>query len=245
MASERRFERLYGDELFAQIVVCPLAWLPLGILEHHGGHLPWGLDGEKAHAICLVLAERLGGIVLPACHLAGIHDRLYPGDLCYTEATFRAFLRETFEGLAHLGFRTIVAYTGHYPDVQMEALQAAAETFNQTGAAVVIPFWELLAIGEGDHGGKWETSLYLALHPDAVRLDAVHEDRTGEPGIYRGHRVAEVASAALGQQGLERIEVYLTEAIKKSVPTEGSTAAAPDSGPSQDRRILDERNDPG
>jgi creatinine amidohydrolase len=214
VTAECRFERLYGDDLFVKIAACPLAWLPLGILEHHGGHLPWGLDGEKAHAVCLMLAVRLGGIVLPACHLAGIHGGVYPGDLCYTEPTFRALLRETFESLAHLGFRTIVAYTGHYPEVQTEALRAASEAFTETGASVVIPFWEPLAIGDGDHGGKWETSLYLALQPDAVRLDAVREDRTGETGVYRGQRVAEVASAALGRQGLERIEAYLKTAIE-------------------------------
>lgn len=212
---ERRFERLYGDELFARIAARPLAWLPLGILEHHGGHLPWGLDGAKAHAVCLHLAERLGGIVLPACHLAGIHGGVYPGDLCYSEPAFRTFLRETFAGLAHLGFRAIVAYTGHYPEVQTRALREEAEAFTADGAASVVPFWEPLAIGEGDHGGRWETSLALALRPDEVRLDAVCEDRTGQPGVYRGQRVAEVASAPLGRQGLARIEAYLQEAIER------------------------------
>jgi hypothetical protein len=38
--TERRYEQLYGDELFALMRERPLAWLPLGILEHHGGHLP-------------------------------------------------------------------------------------------------------------------------------------------------------------------------------------------------------------
>ena len=33
---ELRYERLYGDELFERIDERPLAWLPLGILEHHG-----------------------------------------------------------------------------------------------------------------------------------------------------------------------------------------------------------------
>src|SRR5436190_21426300 len=102
--TERRYERLYGDELFARIREKPLAWLPLGILEHHGAHLPWGLDGLKAHAICLQLAERLGGVVLTANHFAGIHGdgqagnekefrqcAAAIGDLLYSEQLFRAF----------------------------------------------------------------------------------------------------------------------------------------------------------
>ncbi|MFC2077055.1 hypothetical protein ACFLT7_08230, partial [candidate division KSB1 bacterium] len=68
-------------------------------------------------------------------------------------------------------------------------------------------------LDEGDHGGKWETSLYLALDPDEVRMNGIREDRTGEPGLYRGQRVAEVASAELGWEGLERIEAYLKDKI--------------------------------
>src|SRR6185503_19476171 len=134
--TERRYERLYGDALFALIREKPLAWLPLGILEHHGSHLPWGLDGLKAHAVCLRLAERLGGVVLPANHFAGIHGDCKDGDekefrqraaaigdMLYSERLFRAFLHETFDSLANIGFQVIVAYTGHYPTVQMETLR--------------------------------------------------------------------------------------------------------------------------
>lgn len=226
---ERRYELLYGEELFALIRERPLAWLPLGILEHHGEHLPWGLDGLKAHAVCLRLAERLGGVVLPACHLAGIHgdgdgdeaalrrQRASQGDLLYREQSFRVFLHETFDGLANLGFRVIIAYTGHYPTIQTRLLQEIAETFTASGAATVIPFWEPLACGGGDHGGKWETSIYMALAPEAVRLDAIREDRTGRPGYYRGQDVRGQASAALGEQALVSIESDLAEAILRAL----------------------------
>jgi creatinine amidohydrolase len=224
---ERRYELLYGEELFALMRERPLAWLPLGILEHHGEHLPWGLDGLKAHAVCLRLAERLGGVVLPASHLAGIHgdggagdeaalrrQRAVQGDLLYREQSFRIFLHETFDGLANLGFRVIVAYTGHYPTVQTRLLQEVAEAFTAAGDATVIPFWEPLACGGGDHGGKWETSIYMALAPEGVRLDAVRDERTGRPGHYRGQDVRGQASAALGEQALASIEGYLAEAIR-------------------------------
>lgn len=232
---ERRYELLYGEELFRLIRERPLAWLPIGILEHHGEHLPWGLDGLKAHAVCLRLAQRLGGIVLPACHLAGIHgdcrdgDRsafrqrhAAIGDLLYREETFLTYLWETFDGLSNIGFQIIVAYTGHYPEVQTRILQEAAEAFSSTGAARVIPFWEPLACGEGDHGGKWETSIYLALAGDGVRLDAIRDDHTGQPGSYRGQDVRGQASAALGEQALALIEAYLADAISEAgIPTGG------------------------
>ena len=71
---ERRYEYLFGGELQDRIAERAIAWVPLGPLEKHGEHLPWGLDGLKAHAQCLRLAERFGGVVLPAIHVAGIHD---------------------------------------------------------------------------------------------------------------------------------------------------------------------------
>jgi creatinine amidohydrolase len=238
--TERRYELLYGEELFALIRERPLAWLPLGILEHHGEHLPWGLDGLKAHAVCLRLAEKLGGVVLPAHHLAGIHGdcrdgdeagfrhrHAAAGDLLYREQTFCTYLFETFDGLSNLGFRVIVAYTGHYPAVQTRILQEVADAFTAMGAAGVVPFWEPLACHEGDHGGKWETSIYLALEPEAVRLDAIRDERTGQVGYYRGQDVRAHSSVALGEKALALIEAYLADAIDRAGAT-SDTAGMPD-----------------
>ncbi len=226
---ERRYERLYGNELFDLIQERALAWLPLGILEKHGAHLPWGLDGLKAHRICLRLATKLGGVVLPATHLAGIHGDCHEideaeyrkrhatvGDLLYREQTFCSFLSETFDGLANIGFQVIVAYTGHYPKIQTRILQETAETFNTKGLATVIPFWEPLACGSGDHAGKWETSIYLALAPDEVRLDAIRDERTGQVGYYRGQDVRRHTSEEFGQKALAQVAAYLTEAIEQA-----------------------------
>lgn len=226
--TERRYERLYGEELFTLLLEKPLAWLPLGILESHGAHLPWGLDGLKAHAVCLRLADRLGGVVLPANHFAGIHgdsakeeEKAFRkraaeiGDLLYSEKLFRAFLLQTFDSLANLGFRVIVAYSGHYPLVQTEVLRQVAQEFTASGEAVVVPFWEPLACGDGDHGGKWETSIYLALAPEEVRLEAAREDRDGHLGYYRGQKMDQ-ASAAFGEQALAQIETYLEQAVTRA-----------------------------
>ncbi len=228
--TERRYEWLYGDELPLLIAERPLAWVPLGILEEHGEHLPWGLDGLKAHAVCVRLSEALQGVVLPASHLAGIHGdpstgreaawrqgAAAAGDMLYTEAVFRDHLRETFHGLANLGFRAIVAYTGHYPTAQTDALAAVAAECSDTRVTVV-PFWEPLACGGGgDHGGKWETSIFMALRPGRARLSAVADRSTGEAGHYRGQRVRETASVALGEWALRRIEEYLTLAVDEAL----------------------------
>jgi creatinine amidohydrolase/Fe(II)-dependent formamide hydrolase-like protein len=38
----------------------PLCYLPLGTLEWHGEHAAVGLDALKAHAVCVLAAERSG-----------------------------------------------------------------------------------------------------------------------------------------------------------------------------------------
>ena len=110
-----------------------------------------------------------------------------------------------------------MAYTGHYPEVQTRVLRAAAEAYNAQGPATVIPFWEPLACGEGDHGGKWESSIYMALNPDGVRLDAVRDERTGRPGYYRGRDVCSHASQAFGEEALAQVEAYLSAAIARAL----------------------------
>lgn len=228
---ERRWEALYGDELYELIRERPLAWLPLGILEKHGDHLPWGLDGLKAHKACLRMADKLGGVVLPPQHLLGVHGDLQPGrdevqfrkfhrevgDFMFREETFRRWLIEAYDGLENIGFEVIVAYTGHYPEIQTRIVMETAGKWNAVSGAAVIPFWEPLACGEGDHGGKWESSIWMALEPAGVRLYAARDEETGREGWYRGVPVRKESSREFGEKALKMIESYLGEKIEAAL----------------------------
>ena len=55
----RRFEELRPDELAEMVAATPAAFWPLGLLEHHGWHLPVGFDGIKAERMCVRIAERM------------------------------------------------------------------------------------------------------------------------------------------------------------------------------------------
>lgn len=65
MDTNFEYHRLRPRELRERREQMPVAYLGLGILEWHGLHNPLGLDGVKANAIALHLAEQLGGVVLP------------------------------------------------------------------------------------------------------------------------------------------------------------------------------------
>jgi creatinine amidohydrolase len=59
------YHELRPDELTALRDAAPVAFWPLGLIEHHGWHLSVGFDGLKAGRICARVAEQTGGVVLP------------------------------------------------------------------------------------------------------------------------------------------------------------------------------------
>jgi creatinine amidohydrolase/Fe(II)-dependent formamide hydrolase-like protein len=44
---------------------CPIAYLPVGALEWHGSHLPFGTDGITVEHIAVRTAKQTGGVVFP------------------------------------------------------------------------------------------------------------------------------------------------------------------------------------
>lgn len=215
MEVERRYEMLYGEELQERIRERPLAWVPMGILEKHGAHLPWGLDTLKAHGVCLFLAKQLGGVVLPALHVAGVHEawdedpkknlqlQAEVGDFYIRESTFEMLLRDIVAGLSNIGFKMIVLYSGHYPPLQEQLVRKIADKAEKQYDVEVVPFTELALFGAGDHAGKWETSIYMAVGGE-VRFEAIRDDLEGQVGHWSGTNPKE-GSREFGQQALEAI----------------------------------------
>ncbi len=226
MCTERRYEYIYGGELQALIAERPLAWVPLGILEKHGEHLPWGLDALKAHGVCMHLADKLGGAVLPATHLAGVHQEWDPdpkvakkmmaevGDFYLRERTFRMLLQDTIVGLANIGFEVIVLYTGHYPDMQIEIVQDEATKATQAGVAHVIGFDERSHFKDGDHAGKWETAIYMAVD-GKVRMNKVKPEQGGQLGYWTESSPPTDANKEFGKEVLQKLELHFYQITRR------------------------------
>lgn len=53
------------DQIRAAREACPVAYLPMGVLEWHGLHNPLGLDAVKATAMAERFARSIGGLVMP------------------------------------------------------------------------------------------------------------------------------------------------------------------------------------
>jgi len=169
-----KLEEMLPHELHEALERRPLAYLPIGQLERHGPHCAIGLDGLKAYELCLRCAKRTGGVVVPTTYWSvgeWVHDETV-GDL--EPGTIGDLYYQVFRGLKQVGFRAIVALTGHYPQNQVRTLKAAASRFETEYGLRV------LALGENeltqdigylkDHAGRWETSLLMYLRPELVDM---------------------------------------------------------------------------
>jgi creatinine amidohydrolase len=179
----------------------PVVYVPFGLIEWHGPHLPLGNDALKAHAILVKCAEQFGGVVYPPVwfHAGFDQEHLVP------------VITQLFERLKKTGFRVIIGVSGHNVDEQIQMIDRALEPVTADGTVAGVGLWEVtLSQGEDsstDHAAKWETSNMQFLYPEFVDMSELPEGEIGpewnrELGIGgldpRAH-----ASAAVGQRNVE------------------------------------------
>jgi creatinine amidohydrolase len=226
-------DRLRPDAVGAAMARAPVAWLPLGAVEYHAPHLPFGTDSLTAVEVLARAAREVGGVVLPpiVTTLGTLH---LPWSLRYEPALVEATLRATIDQLAAAGARVVVVHTGHAPldlihrirrvCAEAEANRRASDdTFRVYGLC----YLELgAASGAGlgtdwpvpvDHASVLETSLVLAIAPDLVDLDALPDPPEAPiTGIYgpdpRGRASPELGEARLAAGAellVERVRALL------------------------------------
>ena len=182
-----RYETLRPGELARVVAERPVAFWPLGLLEHHGWHLPVGFDGLKAERICTAVAGRTGGVVLPTMWWGGggghgkFHWTLYQD-----ETAARSVYETTVRGLLSFGFRVVVTLAGHYP--WLSILNAALPAIRSAYPDATILAGTEMEIADnlrlpGDHAALEETSYGLALLPELVDLEQLrpHDARSDPP----------------------------------------------------------------
>jgi creatinine amidohydrolase len=184
----RRYQELRPDQLAELVERSPIAFWPLGLLEHHGWQLPVGLDGLKAEHICVRVAERTGGVLLPTMWWGALGGH---GDFMWTvyqqADAAEAILARTVERLIAFGFQAIVLFAGHYP--WRALLERRIPPLQEAHPEVLFLWGTEMALGgepplPGDHAAREETSYGLALFPQWVDLDAMRprRDASAWPG---------------------------------------------------------------
>lgn len=239
-SQERRIERLRPAQLRRLRDETPLAYLPLGILEWHGPQNPLGLDGVKAHALCLRAAATGGGIVFPTLYygppaaanyldvdgyqpqipqtygLPPEHftsDKFKFGSRLEQWHLFDCVLDQALRQIARYGFEVIIVLSGHYPLRNQQAITISFE--REFG----IPVWfghegQLCQPPEGDHAAQWETSLTLALAPETVDVDLFPAPGEPNPPGVHGKAVADV-TVDLAESNLQRSLAAITNKARE------------------------------
>ncbi len=161
-----------------------LAVVPVGSTEQHGPHAPLGTDVIGAEAVADAAIDRLDREVVRAPAIPiGIAEehRQFPGTMWVSEETFRRYVREAVESLAHHGFDRVVLVNGHGGNV--DALCEIGGQLTRSETAYTVPFTWFEAVGEHTvemgHGGPLETALLRHVEPDLVREDRIEAAQTG------------------------------------------------------------------
>ncbi len=196
-----------------------LAVLPVGSTEQHGPHAPLGTDALTAEAIAAGGVERVNREVAVAPTVpvgVAAEHRQFTGTLWVSPDSFRSYVRETAESLAHHGWDRVVMVNGHGGNVA--PLREVCARLGREGTAYAVPFTWFDAIdpaevgfsGAMGHGGPVETSLVSHLRPDLVdetAFAAAAEDGADgwgewEHGVNLAHDSAEFTdSGAVGDPG--------------------------------------------
>lgn len=179
----------------------PVVYVPFGLIEWHGRHLPLGNDALKAHAILVKTAEEFGGAVYPPVYF---HER-------FPRESLIPVLTHLFQRLKQMGARVILGVSGHNVQGQIDMVNKALEPVLADGTVAGAGLWEISlsrsAESGTDHAAKWETSNMMFFYPELVDLDALGQGPLAPnmkpPDGIGGLDPRKHASAAVGRRNVE------------------------------------------
>ena len=194
------YERLTWPEVRRASAEERVALIPVATLEDHGPHLPIDADLRIVCEITRRAAEVASRdvVLLPAIpHGYTPHHMDFPGPITIGWDTFARYCTDVGVSLAHHGFRRMLFLNGHGSNqnlVEMaarlvmverpETLAAAAFYLSSAAAARTIE-----EVRDSDRGGlahacELETSIYLAIDPDAVDMSKAVDERSYPEGEH-------------------------------------------------------------
>lgn len=215
-----RYSEMFPDEYMEAFRANPIAYLAIGSLEWHGHHNVLGLDTLKAQKILELVAQRTGGIVFPPLYLGcdaypDLPFDKYPNkeyDCYHLDADLlQKVITSYVKRMIHSGFKTIYILAGHYPNSKI-AQSAIAEIDNNDVRMIVHIEPDLVSGEDGDHAGKWETSLMLDLLPELVDLSRMEGQTDRLLGVF-GTDPNE-STKEYGQEMVEKIVAGIVSEIE-------------------------------
>ncbi len=188
------YAKLTWPDINASVAAGKVCVIPVGSIEQHGPHLPLDVDCVCPTGVAMHAAELLpqGVLILPTIpHGYTAHVMDFPGTINIQHENFQRAVLDVVKSLAYHGFKKVILLNGHgsnAPNLDLVARRANLET---DAECVSCSWWQLLTVdkeflprwresyfpGGCAHACELETSAYLYLDPENVRLDEIKDGR--------------------------------------------------------------------
>lgn len=162
--------------------------VPIGSLERHGEHMPFGTDGVVAETVAVRAAEMEDCVVFPTWYYGQVHEAsCFSGTVNFPPEMLIAMLRQLLSQIAANGFRKIVFVNGHGGNSNMlrffdmatmdeerpyslYLLDCGNDFYTDEEKTAVEAVHKTWIMGHADED---ETSMIMACRPDAVKQDQI------------------------------------------------------------------------
>jgi creatinine amidohydrolase len=184
---EYRYNRLTWPEMNEAIAAQKLVILPTGSTEQHGRHLPLDVDVFLCESVCLEVGKRAADRVLvlpPIAYGLNLHHIDFPGTIHIEPEIFIAFCVNITKSVAYHGFQKILLVNGHGSNTPLIDLVARKTVLATQSLCFATGYYQFpqeafRSVRESEitaHADEFETSLYLHLAPERVRMNLAVED---------------------------------------------------------------------
>lgn len=214
------YEELFPFELRQIVKSSSLIYLPLGTLEWHSKHLPFGLAALVSFELCKKVCKITGGCVIPPLYfgtdrehningkiLHGMDAKtgeILPGSLYFIKQDlFLNLLRQIVNNVREQGFKKLAIVSAHSGTAQQNTLETLIK--EKFGNLKLYIFPGRLFEGGIDHAGPIETSLMMAINKSLVHMDRVFQPM----GPIIGNNIHKASE----KEGLERIDKIVKQIV--------------------------------
>jgi creatinine amidohydrolase len=201
----------YGEMIWHEVKQAAeegrVAVLPVAMHEDHGAHLPVDTDFVLCTEICERAVARIPAeavLAPPIAHGYSPHHMDVHGTITIEWDTLVRYIKDVCCSLAYHGFTRILIVNGHGSNASPVDLAARLTILHNQGKVLcaAVNHWNLRQVmdagqtiresdyGGTSHGGEFETSLYLALRPGLVRMEAAVDERSPLPPSFQSDLLA-------------------------------------------------------
>ena len=186
-ATEYRYNRLTWPEMNDAIAMQKVVILPTASTEQHGRHMPLDTDAFLTESVCLEAGRRAADRVLvlpPISYGLNMHHIDFPGTIHIEPEIFIAFGLNITKSVAYHGFQKILLVNGHGSNAPLVNLIARKTVLATDSLCAAVGYFDLAMeafeqVRETPviaHADEFETSLYLYLAPERVRMGEAGAD---------------------------------------------------------------------